>query len=193
MFSKPPKTLKITFVILIFFPLPQKDAGWQRAVLPGWGAGRSRLDAAQRLHRLCALQPAGLCPRALQHSRPESAGISQFFSLWIYGSGSSIFIESVSGYGTRIVMTKNLRKENSVNFFFSFLDPKLQFTYPEASIKDVQATGEALKREYPALQKMKFINCFLIFWALFALLEPGFVLEHFNTAVQNQQASLSFS
>jgi hypothetical protein len=25
-----------------------------------------------------------------------------------------------------------------------------------------------------------------------ALLEPGFVLEHFNTAGQNQQASLSF-
>jgi hypothetical protein len=46
----------------------------------------------------------------------------------------------------------------------------------------------ALEREYPALQQMKFINCFLIF----ALLEPGFVLEHFNTAVQNQQASLSF-
>jgi hypothetical protein len=34
----------------------------------------------------------------------------------------------------------------------------LHFTYPYAPIKDVQATGEAskaLKREHPALQKMK--------------------------------------
>jgi hypothetical protein len=29
-----------------------------------------------------------------------------------------------------------------------------------------------LKREHPALQKMKFINCFLFLWAVFALLDP---------------------
>jgi hypothetical protein len=29
----------------------------------------------------------------------------------------------------------------------------------------------ALKREHPALQKMKFISCFLFFWASFALLD----------------------
>jgi hypothetical protein len=58
-------------------------------------------------------------------------------------------------------------------------------------MKDVQATGEAFspqKRIYSALQNKKFINYFLFFWANFAL----FVLEHFNTAVQNQQASLNF-
>jgi hypothetical protein len=29
----------------------------------------------------------------------------------------------------------------------------------------------ALKREHPVLQKMKLINCFLFFWAIFALLK----------------------
>jgi hypothetical protein len=41
---------------------------------------------------------------------------------------------------------------------------------------NVQATGEApsaLKREHPALQKMKFINFFLFLWVYFALLDPG--------------------
>jgi hypothetical protein len=47
-------------------------------------------------------------------------------------------------------------------------------TYRKASIKGVQATGEAfsLKREHPALQKMKFINFFLCLLAIFALLDP---------------------
>jgi hypothetical protein len=30
----------------------------------------------------------------------------------------------------------------------------------------------ALKREHSVLQKIKFINCFLFFWAIFALLDP---------------------
>jgi hypothetical protein len=30
----------------------------------------------------------------------------------------------------------------------------------------------ALKKEHTAFQKMKFINCFLVFWAIFALLDP---------------------
>ncbi len=29
-----------------------------------------------------------------------------------------------------------------------------------------------LKREHPAFQKMKFINCFIFFWAIFALWDP---------------------
>jgi hypothetical protein len=42
-------------------------------------------------------------------------------------------------------------------------------TYPYASIKNLQDTGEAaLKGEHPALQKIIFINCFLFFWAIFA-------------------------
>jgi hypothetical protein len=38
----------------------------------------------------------------------------------------------------------------------------MQFTYPRASIKDVQATGEAFspQREHPALQNRKFLNIF---------------------------------
>jgi hypothetical protein len=41
-----------------------------------------------------------------------------------------------------------------------FFVQKLQFTYPETFIKDVQATGEAvsLKRGHPALQNKKFLN-----------------------------------
>ncbi len=105
-----------------FLSLLPEDPGRQRAILPGWGAGRSRLDAAQRLHCLCALQRAGLCPWALQHSRPESAGIS-LFSLWIYGSGSSIFkwirIRNQDFDGQK------LKKRNSGNFFLSFFWPKI--------------------------------------------------------------------
>jgi hypothetical protein len=55
------------------------------------------------------------------------------------------------------------------------LDKKLHFTDPWASIKDIQETGaafSALKREYPALQKMKFIDCVLFSWSIFALLDP---------------------
>jgi hypothetical protein len=30
----------------------------------------------------------------------------------------------------------------------------------------------ALKKEHKALQNSKFINCFLVFWVIFALLDP---------------------
>jgi hypothetical protein len=52
---------------------------------------------------------------------------------------------------------QKLKKKIQLNFF---LNKKLQLTYLKASIKDVQATGEAsaLKREHPALQKIKCIN-----------------------------------
>ncbi len=57
-----------------------------------------------------------------------------------------------------------------------FIDKKLQFTYPWASMKDVQATGQekpsALKREHSALQNMKFHNFFLFLWVIFALMDP---------------------
>jgi hypothetical protein len=48
----------------------------------------------------------------------------------------------------------------SADNFFSFFDQKLQFT------------GEALKKEHPALKKMKFINFFLCLWVIFALRDP---------------------
>ena len=50
-------------------------AGGQCSVLPGGWAGWSRLDAAQPLHRLCALQRPPLCPPPLQHSSSEPTGV----------------------------------------------------------------------------------------------------------------------
>jgi hypothetical protein len=52
----------------------------------------------------------------------------------------------------------------------------LKFNYPQASIKDVQASVQEkpsdLKREHPALQNMKFIN-FLFLLVILALLNPN--------------------
>jgi hypothetical protein len=60
---------------------------------------------------------------------------------------------------------EKLTKYTAKHFFIHFFEEKkLQFTYPLASIKNVQATGrspQALKREHPALQNMKFLNFFL--------------------------------
>ncbi len=36
----------------------------------------------------------------------------------------------------------------------------------------LQKKPSALKREHPALQNMKFLNFFLLFWVIFALLDP---------------------
>jgi hypothetical protein len=59
-------------------------------------------------------------------------------------------------------MTKKLKKKIQQKIFVSFLDQKLQFTYRYASIRDAQAAKKpsALKREHPALEKMKLINFF---------------------------------
>jgi hypothetical protein len=66
-------------------------------------------------------------------------------------------------------MTKNWKK-------LYFFDQKLQFTYPEASIKDVQARVQekpsALNREHRALQNMNFHHFFLFLWVIFALKDP---------------------
>jgi hypothetical protein len=51
-------------------------------------------------------------------------------------------------------MTKNLKKFTAEKNGY-FFDKKLQFSYHKASIKDAQAKGEALKKEHPALQKIK--------------------------------------
>ena len=37
----------------------------------------------------------------------------------------------------------------------------------------LQEKPSALKREHPALQKIKFINFFLRLWVMFALLDPN--------------------
>jgi hypothetical protein len=56
-------------------------------------------------------------------------------------------------------------------FSLSFVDQKLQLTDLFAFIKDVQATGEAFSPQKGTLQKMKFMNCFLVFWVIFVLLD----------------------
>jgi hypothetical protein len=50
----------------------------------------------------------------------------------------------------------------------------MQFTYPQAFVKDVQATGVAFspQREHPALQKINFMNSFYFSGPFFALLDP---------------------
>jgi hypothetical protein len=75
------------------------------------------------------------------------------------------------------VFSKNLQ----LKIFFFLL--KQQFTYPWAFIKDskLQKKPSGLKREHPALQKMKFINFFIFFGVIFALLDldrdPGTPIE----------------
>jgi hypothetical protein len=75
-------------------------------------------------------------------------------------------------------MTKR-RKNTAGNFLKSFFDTNLQFTYPWASVKDVQATREAFSphREYPAVLKIKFINFLLFLGVIFALLDPDLDYE----------------
>jgi hypothetical protein len=67
-----------------------------------------------------------------------------------------------------------MEKENTAeNFFISFFDQKLQFTYPYASIKNIHSKLQlSALGEHSSLQKMKFINYFILFWVIFALLDP---------------------
>jgi hypothetical protein len=55
-----------------------------------------------------------------------------------------------------------------------FLNQEFQFTYPHATIKDVQATGEAFgpQRKHPTRQNIKFLNFFLFLWVIFTILDP---------------------
>jgi hypothetical protein len=62
------------------------------------------------------------------------------------GSGVQIRIRNPdpeSGSGSRVWWSKIGKKIYSWKLNFYFLDQKLQFTYPQDSIKDAQATGEA--------------------------------------------------
>jgi hypothetical protein len=69
-------------------------------------------------------------------------------------------------------MTKNWKKFTAKKLNLNF--QKLQFTYPCASRKDVQATEEAFspQKKHPELQNMKFLNFFLLLRIIFALLDP---------------------
>ncbi len=77
-------------------------------------------------------------------------------------------------------MTKNFELKI---FFIHFFDQKLQFIYPLASLKDVQATGEALssQREHPALQNMKILYFTKI--AFVCLIVPAPLLSSCNLSV----------
>jgi hypothetical protein len=67
-----------------------------------------------------------------------------------------------------------IKRIDKMNIFLESVNQKLQFTYPWASIKDFQATGETFstQREHSALQNMNFLNFFLFLWVIFALLDP---------------------
>jgi hypothetical protein len=87
-----------------------------------------------------------------------------------YGSRSSISSES----GSRVLVTKNFGKNTAELCFKSFFDQKLQFTYPWASIKDVQTTGESFSSQKRTSSTTKDViyNIFSIFLGHFALLDP---------------------
>jgi hypothetical protein len=53
---------------------------------------------------------------------------------------------------------KKITAEKKINFFF---DQKLQFTYPKASIKDAQATGEAFSPQKRTSSTSKHENSLL--------------------------------
>ncbi len=84
------------------------------------------------------------------------------------GSGSR------SGYGSRILMAKNWRRKKSGLNFFLFLSINWNFLISRSTWRTskLQEMPSALKKEHPALKKIKFINCFLFFWAIFAILDP---------------------
>jgi hypothetical protein len=69
---------------------------------------------------------------------------------------------------SRVLMTKNFKKFTAGK---NLMDQKLHFfliTGPPWTSK-LQKKTSAIKREYPALQSMKFLNFFLFLWVIFAL------------------------
>ncbi len=61
-----------------------------------------------------------------------------------------------------------------------FLNQKLQFTYPQAFIKDVRATEEAFipQKRTSSTSKREFSELlFLFLWVIFALLVPNPILN----------------
>jgi hypothetical protein len=67
-------------------------------------------------------------------------------------------------------MTKNLKKFTAEQKFI-FFDQKLQFTYLQAFIKDVQATGEVFipQKRTSSTSKLEFSS---LLWAMLALPDP---------------------
>jgi hypothetical protein len=67
-----------------------------------------------------------------------------------------------------------VKKMYNSKFNFYFFDQKLLFTYPQASIKEAQATGEAFSPQKRTSSTSKDENSVLlsIFWVIFAFLDP---------------------
>ncbi len=82
-------------------------------------------------------------------------------------SGSSISSESGSGFGSKVLMTQNWKKNLGENFFISVLDQKCNLRVPRSRTSKLHEKPSALNREHSALEKMKFISLFL--WVIFAL------------------------
>jgi hypothetical protein len=61
--------------------------------------------------------------------------------------------------GSRVLMTKNRRKKAEYIFFLS--NCNLLIPSPLLRTSKLQEKLSALKREYPALEKIKFINFFI--------------------------------
>jgi hypothetical protein len=58
-------------------------------------------------------------------------------------------------------MTKNWKKFTAGNSIFYFFDQKMQFTYPQASLKDAQATGESFSPQKGTSSTSKHENSLL--------------------------------
>jgi hypothetical protein len=118
--------------------------------------------------------------RLLTLTRSLVGGEQGFGSVFIFsgsGSGSRVWgwipIRIRIQSGSRALMTKNWQKitaEKKLNFFYQ----KLQFTYPQASIKYVQVTEEAFSsQKRPSnTTKHELLQFFLLLWVIFALLDP---------------------
>ncbi len=88
------------------------------------------------------------------------------------GSGASLFYWipiRIWGFDDQ-----KLKKIYSWKKITNFLNQKLQFTYPQAFIKDVQATEEAFSPQKwtSSTSKHEIFKFFLLFGVIFAILDP---------------------
>jgi hypothetical protein len=61
---------------------------------------------------------------------------------------------------------------NNNTFFVTYAHRRASTRTPTTSHAKLQEKPSALKREHPALKKMKFTKFFLCLWVIFALLDP---------------------
>ncbi len=98
---------------------------------------------------------------------PDPAFQFKLILIWIriqHFKWIQIRIRIQYGSGSRVLMTKNWRKKMQMKIFL--------IKSCNLLMSKLQEKTSALKREHPALQKMKFINFFLCLLVIFALLDP---------------------